>query len=144
MNKEHQTPVSNDHDRSIFHPTKSSFCLMKPWESRTNTFSILSSPLQSYHLLYLKQKQIAFMKTLWTVFQITLSVTLPVSTCWSDLLSLIRVKYALKLIWFLSDQNQYFVNSTLKGENFNYGAIRWHLCHILPLILCTGLQKKKK
>ena len=43
MNKEHQSPVSNDH--GIFHPTKSSFCLIKPWESRTNTFSILNSPL---------------------------------------------------------------------------------------------------
>ena len=30
---------------TYLHPTKSSFCLMKPWESRTNTFSILNSPL---------------------------------------------------------------------------------------------------
>ena len=44
-NKEHLSPVSNVHDRSIFHPTKSSIFLMKQWESRTNTFSILPSPL---------------------------------------------------------------------------------------------------
>ena len=67
--------------------------------------------------------------------------------CWSDLSHcLIRVKFAVKLSWMVSDQNQYFVNSTLtvliNRENVNHGATWWHLCHILPLILCTGLQKK--